>query len=154
MLSVIARADPLAEPQESPLLRISGNIERTNVGDEAHFDRAMLERLPRRTLATSTVVTDGINHFEGFMLRDLLEWVGADGQRAIASALNDYEIDIPMADFHTFDVLLADTMDGDRLTVRDKGPLWIVYPRDDHAKLQDIRYDYRWVWQLNHLEIQ
>lgn len=27
-------------------------------------------------------------------------------------------------------------------------------PRDDHAELQDLRYDYRWVWQLDHLEIR
>jgi hypothetical protein len=135
-------------------LRISGKIEQANVGDEAHFDRALLDTLQRETLSTSTVVTDGVHRFEGVMVRDLLERVGADGEFAIASALNDYEIEIPITDFQAFDVLLADTMDGERLTARDKGPLWIVYPRDDHVELQDIRYDYRWVWQLNRLEIR
>lgn len=154
LISLIARAGPLAEPEDAPLLRITGNIEQTNVGDEAHFDRAMLDTLPRESLSTSTVVTDGINHFEGVRVRDLLARVGANGELAVASALNDYEIEIPITDFEAFDVLLADTMDGEHLTARDKGPLWIVYPRDDHEALQDIRYDYRWVWQLNHLEIQ
>ena len=36
----------------------------------------------------------------------------------------------------------------------DKGPFWIVYPRDQHEVLQDIRYDYRWVWQLDSLQVK
>ncbi len=149
-----AIADRLPVPEGKVLLRVSGEIDRTNVDDQAHFDHAMLDHLPRQTLHTSTVVTDGINRFEGFLMSDLLEWVGAEGDTAAALALNDYLIEIPMQDFSDYDVLVADTMDGQRLTARDKGPLWIVYPRDEHPELQDIRYDYRWVWQLHHLEIQ
>jgi hypothetical protein len=40
------------------------------------------------------------------------------------------------------------------MTMRDKGPLWIVYPRDDYSVLHDARYDSRWVWQLNKLHIE
>ena len=57
-------------------------------------------------------------------------------------------------DFERFDVLVATHMDGERLQPSDKGPLWIVYPRDHHQELQDIRYDYRWVWQLIRLDVQ
>ncbi|MFC2993070.1 MULTISPECIES: molybdopterin-dependent oxidoreductase [Halomonas] len=154
LLPALAMAEPLATPETSPLLSVSGEISVTNTGNEAHFDRGMLESLPRQSLSTSTVVTDGVNHFEGFLMRDLLEYLGTNGDTVVALALNDYRIEIPRDDFYAYDVLVADTMDGKRLTPRDKGPLWIVYPRDDHAELQDIRYDYRWVWQLHHLEIQ
>lgn len=154
LFPALAIAESLPKPEKSPLLTVSGEIALTNQGDEAHFDRELLELLPRHTLATSTVVTDGVNNFEGFLMRDLLEWVGAEGDTASALALNDYLIEIPMEDFNDYDVLVADTMDGNPLTPRDKGPLWIVYPRDEHPELQDIRYDYRWVWQLYHLEIQ
>lgn len=147
-------ATSLPTPEGEVLLRVSGEIGQTNVSDEAHFDRDMLAALPRRTLHTSTVVTDGVNRFEGFLMRDLLEYVEARGEHAVATALNDYVVDIPLADFHDFDVLVAKSMDGERLTPRDKGPLWIVYPRDDHGELQDIRYDYRWVWQLESLDIR
>lgn len=144
----------LPTPEGQVLLVVTGEIAATNKADAAHLDRTLLEALPRHELETSTSVTDGVNRFEGFLMRDLLEWVGAEGDTAAAIALNDYLIEIPMADFHDYDVLLADTMDGEALTPRDKGPLWIVYPRDDHRELQDIRYDYRWVWQLYRLEIQ
>lgn len=144
----------LSAPAGEILLEVEGQIEQTNRDGKAVFDRAMIEDLPSARLETTTVVTDGVKRFDGFYMRDLLEMLGADGQTVTASALNDYVINIPAEDFERFDVVVATHMDGERLTPRDKGPLWIVYPRDDHAELQDLRYDYRWVWQLNRLEIR
>ncbi|MCV0396319.1 MAG: molybdopterin-dependent oxidoreductase [Rhizobiaceae bacterium] len=144
----------LPPPEGEVLLRVSGRISRTNAEDEAHFDRAMIEALPRHALHTTTSVTDGVRSFEGFLMRDLLELVGANGTTITATALNDYVIDIPISDFTKFDVLAAYRMDDQALTTQDKGPLWIVYPRDEHRELQDIRYDYRWVWQLIHIEVR
>lgn len=145
---------PLPMPSDPVILVIEGNIRHTNLSDSAQFDARMLGALTTHTLATETSVTDGVNHFEGFLLRDLLDWVGADGEQVVATALNDYIVEIPLNDFYQYDVLVATHMDGEALTPRDKGPLWIVYPRSDHTALQDIRYDYRWVWQLNGLTVE
>src|SRR5690606_26546604 len=129
---------------------ITGKI----AGGVAELDRAALRALPEATLVTSTVVTDGTHRFTGFLMRDLLDRLEAEGDHVIASALNDYVVEIPIADFQDYDVIVAYSMDGAPLDRADKGPLWIVYPRDDHAALQDIRYDYRWVWQLSGLEVR
>ncbi|MGE4533751.1 molybdopterin-dependent oxidoreductase [Halomonas sp.] len=145
---------PLPAPSGEVVLTVSGEVGLTNVDDEAHLDSDMLAALPRERLTTHTSVTDGPQTFEGFLARDLLDALHAEGERVTAMALNDYLAEIPVADFERYDVLLADTMNGERLTRRDKGPLWIVYPRDDHDELQDIRYDYRWVWQLHRLEVE
>lgn len=144
----------LPSPSGEVVLTIGGAINVTNVGEEAHLDADMLASLPRHRMTTHTSVNDGPQSFEGFLASDLLDAVDAEGSDVTALALNDYRVTIPMADFETYDVLMADTMNGERLTRRDKGPLWIVYPRDDHQALQDIRYDYRWVWQLYRLEIE
>jgi hypothetical protein len=149
-----AGADAFPTPEGEIILTITGQIAYTNAGDRAVFDEAMLAALPSTALATTTVVTDGVKQFDGFLMRDLLALVGAEGETVTATALNDYIIDIPMDDFERFDVLVATHMDGQRLLPSDKGPFWIVYPRDDHPELQDIRYDYRWVWQLVRLTIQ
>ncbi len=114
----------------------------------------MLKALPRLRLETTTVVTDGVRRFDGFLMRDLLDLVGAEGVTVTARALNDYAIDIAIKEFDRFDVVVAYEMDGKALLPSDKGPLWIVYPRDQHTELQDIRYDYRWVWQLRWLDIK
>jgi len=144
----------LSLPSKEVVLEVHGNIANTNVDGAALLDMDMLRTLPPVSLETTTSVTDGVPRFDGFLMRDLLALLEAEGQTATATALNDYVIDIPIEDFERFDVVLAYRMDGDRLLPSDKGPLWIVYPRDQHAELQDIRYDYRWVWQLQRLDIQ
>lgn len=147
-------AGALPQPQGKPILSIFGMIETKNSEAGAVFDRALLEDIGLRTLKTSTNWTTGVKTFEGVLVRDVLRRVGAKGTYAIASALNDYSAEIPLSDFEKFDVLLALRMDGRDLLPRDKGPIWIVYPRDQHAELQDARYDQRWVWQLNSLTIR
>jgi len=149
-----AQEDTLPAPKGEIVLTIAGQIAQTNLDASAVFDEAMLAELPSAVLETTTVVTDGVKQFDGFLMRDLLAFVGAEGETVTATALNDYVIDIPVEDFERFDVLVATHMDGQRLLPRDMGPLWIVYPRDDHAELQDIRYDYRWVWQLVRLDVE
>lgn len=143
-------AAPPARAQGDVLLTVLD----TATGREITFDRDQLDALPRHTLDTHTSVTDGVNHFEGPLMRDVLAAAQVTGTEILATALNDYEVSIPLSDFEQFDVIAATEMDGKALTPRDKGPIWIVYPRDDHAELQDIRFDYRWVWQLSRIEIR
>ncbi len=118
------------------------------------LDRNAVHDFPLTTIETSTVVTDGIHSFTGVLMRDLLELLQSTGETVTAIALNEYAVDIPITDFYDYDVVVAYKMDGETLTRDDKGPLWIVYPRDDHQALQDIRFDYRWVWQLYRLDIK
>ncbi len=146
---MLAVAPATAGPDE-PVLRITGRI----ADGAAAFDLDALRALPATTLETSTVVTDGTHRFTGVLMRDFLDRLEAQGDHVTASALNDYAVDIPLADFRDYDVIIAYRMDGAALDRADKGPLWIVYPRDDHAALQDIRYDYRWVWQLSRLDVR
>ncbi len=147
------KIEKLQPPKTNVLLKVSGAINNTNIGETAQFDWAMLQKLPQTRLKTTTSVTDGVHVFDGILVRDLLEYVGASGTKVIATALNYYSIEFPIEEFYDYDIILAFAMDGKRLQPSNKGPLWIVYPRDDHAELQDIRYDYRWVWQLVKLDI-
>lgn len=146
--------ESLAQPTGRVILTVSGAIERTNMDGQADFDRAMLERLGTTDLATSTSWTDGVPEFKGVLVRDVLRAVGAHGTVVTATALNDYSLEIPIADFDNYQVLFALEMNGTELTARDKGPIWIVYPRDDHSELQDGIFDLKWVWQLAKIEIK
>lgn len=151
-MDVESAALPL--PSGNIILIIDGAIKRWNQGNEAHLDLEMIQSLPTYSLRTSTSVTDGVRQFEGVLARHILELVSASGKIIEAQALNNYSVDIPINDFYDYDVLLATHMDGEQLLPSDKGPLWIVYPRDGWRKLQDIRYDYRWVWQLHRLTVK
>lgn len=116
-------------------------------------------RLPQNRLQTTTAWTEGPQIFDGVLLRNVLATVGITGQGAIGHsitvlALNDYSISIPLQDAYKYDVLVAHRMNGRELNRRDKGPYWIVYPRDQHEELNDSRYDHRWAWQLKQIEVK
>lgn len=135
---------------EGVLLTLTGAVTNGRV----ELTRADFDAMDWHEFATSTSVTDHQPEFRGVLMRDILSRAGAEGSQVRAAALNDYVVDIPIEDFYQFDVLAALYMDGVPLTPRDKGPVWIVYPRDDHGVLADIRYDMRWVWQLVALHVQ
>lgn len=115
--------------------------------------------LPQSRLQTSTAWTEGPQNFDGVLLRDVLATVGINGRyvgnrQITVSALNDYSVDIPLLDAYKYDVLVAYRMNGKELNRRDKGPYWIVYPRDQHEELDDLRYAHRWAWQLKQIEVK
>ncbi len=134
-------------------MTISGRIEQTNGSGAARFDQAMLDTLGPVRIETTTPWTDGVKVFEGVALRAVLERVGATGTEIGAAALNDFEAVIPMDDLR-YGPVLAMRMDGTVLKRADKGPLWLVYPREKDPILADPSYEERWVWQLDRLDIR
>ncbi len=115
--------------------------------------------LPRHKIETSTAWTEGKHVFEGVALGNLLSVAGINYKNAQnkflqLNALNDYLIDIPLEDVQKYNPLVAAFMDGQRLNVRDKGPYWLIYPRDEYEELQDSRYDHRWTWQLKEITLE
>ena len=146
--------EALPVPQGKVILTISGNIEKTNQDGVAAFDHAMLEAIGFSDLQTSTAWTAGTPTFRGVPMQALLEHLGAKGENVTAVALNDYKVEIPFSDIFDYPVLLASSMDGERLKVRDKGPLWIVYPQDDFADLRNKVTQSKWAWQVKELMIE
>lgn len=144
----------LATPTESPILTVRGRIGVRNRGDAAVFDRPMLEGLGMASFTTPTPWYDRPVTFEGVPMAALMDAVQADGQTVTALALNDYTTDIPVSDFARFDVLLALKRDGAYMSVRDKGPLFIVYPFNRHQELQSRRYYSRSAWQVAELVVR
>lgn len=153
-LSGIAIAGELRKPSGPVLLTVTGKIARANGDGAALFDEEMLSALPQHRIVTRTPWTDGIKLFEGIRLKALLDEVAVEGSVLRAEGINGYRIDIPVSDADNFGVLIALRMDGERLLRRDKGPLWIVYPRDSVPAVRDERYDSRWVWQLDKIEVR
>lgn len=128
-------------------------------GSHHDLDPAKIAALPQHTLDTKTAWTEGVQHFDGVLLRDVLAVAGINAENAKgkvleALALNDFQVEIPATDAFQYNVLLAQKINGKALTRRDKGPFWIVYPRDQHSELNDSRYDHRWAWQLKQLQIK
>jgi len=153
--AIPARAqDELPEPDGRVLLTISGEIAVTNRGGEAAFDRAMLQNLGMRELRTRTDWTEGEQVFKGPLLRTVLDRVGADGTTLEAIALNDYSVEIPAADADDHEVIIAMRRNGERMTVRNKGPLWVVYPHPHPGSDKPNPHAPKMIWQLAKIDVR
>ena len=138
----------LPKPSDKPILTISGKISITNVDDTAVFDRAMLEGLGMQKFTTHTKWDNDPVTFEGPLMSDLMKAIGASGEIAQAIALNDYHTDIPIADFLQYKPILALKRDGNYMSVREKGPLFMVYNYDSDPELKQQKYYGRSAWQV------
>ncbi|WP_458524720.1 molybdopterin-dependent oxidoreductase [Onishia taeanensis] len=145
----------LPVPDGRVVLTVTGNIEVTNVaaGNSAEFDLEMLSALPQHAFDTETPWTEGSHLYRGVLLRDLLERVGAEGEGVRALALNDYHHDIEMKDAMQAPLLLATHRDGEPMTIRHKGPVWIMLPLSESPQYNNKRYADMLVWQLKVLNV-
>lgn len=153
-LTLVAGAEHLGQPAGPVILSVEGRIGHTNRGASADLDRAMLEGLGLATLVTHTPWTDGPREFTGIPFARLLDHLEASGEKAVARALNDYVVAIPLADIRRKRAFVALDMDGKALSIRDKGPIWVVFPWDENPALDDQATKHQSIWQLRTLSIE
>jgi hypothetical protein len=149
-----APALALEAPKERPILTVSGKIGVKNAGETARFDMKMIEALPQHSFTTRTPWFDKPVKFTGPLLSDVMAAVKASGTSISAVAINDYKINIPMTDITKHKVIMARLLDDQPMAVRDKGPLFVVYPFDNSAELRTSVYYERSIWQLKALDVQ
>ncbi len=143
--------DELPQPTGEIILTVTGEITNTNADDAAVFDFAMLEALDPETIETTTFWTEGKQSFTGVRLHDLMKIVGAEGTSLKAVAINDYEVEIPDADWIEEGPIIAFLNNGTPMSVREKGPLWVIYPYDQNPEFRNSATLSRSVWQLDRL---
>jgi hypothetical protein len=153
LLGGLPSAHALEQPKGAVVLTITGQISQMNEGKTAVLSMKMLSQLRQRTISTKSPWYPTGATFVGPLLRDVLGAVGAKGKTVTAYALNDYYTEIPFDDAFKYDVILAHLMNGKPMAVRDKGPLFVVYPFDAVPELQTQVYYNRSAWQVNRLKI-
>jgi hypothetical protein len=148
-----APADVLAQPTGEVVLTITGAIEHTNGNGAAMFDLEMLEEMEQREFTTATIWTDGPQVFTGVELVHILHLIGASGDSLRAHAINDYTVSIPVADAVSRGPIIAYRRNGEPMSRRDKGPLWIVYPYDSSVDYRSEVIYSRSIWSLERIEV-
>ncbi len=115
---------------------------------------AELEQMEQTEFATTTIWTDGSIRFSGVPVLKILEHTGTTGEVIVLSALNDYSIEMPISDLDEDAPIVATRMNGETMSIRDKGPYWVIFPFDDHPDYRTETNHARSVWQLVRLSIQ
>jgi hypothetical protein len=152
----LSPGSPVPPPIEPVVLTVRGRLGPAHAEAGVTFDIPTLERLGLIRFTTPTAWTDGLVTFEGVLLSRLLEVLAVPGNvtELAMTALNDYHVAIPAADVRTWPVLIALKRDGQYMSVRNKGPLWVVYPRHAFPELAQAKHNPKWIWQLKEIVIR
>ena len=153
LFAFAAVAEPLPAPVGDVILTVRGEITQKNQANEAVLDRGLIEAIGVQSVMTGTIWTEGTSEFRGVDLSRLLVRLGARGSQLRLTALNDYSVEFPVSDAVEGGPMLAFQMDGRDLSVRDKGPLWLIYPFDPKPVYKNEVNYARSIWQLTMIEV-
>ncbi|MDD2730321.1 molybdopterin-dependent oxidoreductase [Malikia sp.] len=135
-------------------LQIDGAISPPDGGQLIQLDASVLRVLPQYNVTTHTPWHDGAVTFGGPRLEDLLELLKPAGKTLHITALNDYSVDIPLSDLQRYQPVLAWQLNGQAISVRNKGPLFLIYPFDSYPELHNQLYYGRSIWQVRRITIR
>ena len=117
------------------------------------FSLADLEAAGLGKITTKTFWPADDGTYQGPLLAEVLKLAGIDGAAAVrVTALDGFSQVIPRSDWTRWPLMLATRRDDHPLTAREKGPLRIIYPRDQDPVLEDTLYRLRWVWLVRAIE--
>jgi hypothetical protein len=114
---------------------------------------ADLAALPQVSFTTTTIWTTESSTFSGPSLAAVLDSLGAQGAALTMIAVNDYKVEMPWSVMEQDAPIIANRINGEPFSVRDKGPLWVVFPYDANARFQTEEIYSLSIWQLNQIEI-
>lgn len=112
------------------------------------------EDLAPRTIIKTTSPWHPLSTFSGISGKDFLNIVGAYGHELALTALNDYQVKIPLSDLTDRGVLFVTRLNGKRLSLRQKGPLFLIYPFDQNPQLKSEKYYGRSIWQVKEISVR
>jgi hypothetical protein len=133
------------------VLSLEGQV----TGGPRDFTLAALEAIGMETVITTTPWTRGPQEFSGVPLGRLLTTTGnQDTQLLQAEALNRYTVALPAGDAWDNGALLATRLGGEVMRVRDRGPIWLVFPWSSRPELDRSEMHERAIWQLRRIRLQ
>jgi hypothetical protein len=153
MTGVILLAMAASQAMADTILTVTGDVAASSEGTQWHFEESDLRALPLEQFVTDTIWTEGTQTFEGVSLSALLTHVGASNGTLLATAANDYTVSIPTSDAIENGPIIAYLRNGEKMSLRDKGPLWIVYPFAGNDAYKTEQYYSRSIWQLDRIEV-
>ena len=152
---VLLASAGLASSQTQSTDKIVLSIEAgANTGKTVELSVADLEKMGTTQIKTTTPWHEGIQVFEGVPLSRLMHHAAASGSRVQVIALNKYRTELPFSDFEKYRPILALKRNGQYMEVKDKGPLFIIYPFDEKPELKTEQFFGKSAWQVRTLTVE
>ncbi|MHA7827481.1 MAG: putative pterin-binding protein [Roseovarius sp.] len=156
-LVLLALAGPLraaGEHNSTPILSIEIIDKSTDdscTRERIELTYSELQSMPRATIETSTNWTFGTQSFTGVWLATLLDRHAIRSGMLELFAVNDYVVRIPVEEVRQGGELLAYRRNDEIMTLRQKGPLWLVYDWDHEPAYRTETHYSRSIWQLDRI---
>jgi hypothetical protein len=144
-----------AEASDSLNLRVT-IYQENELKFEESFSRSELLEVDKYEINTENPYVDEVTAFSGPRVEKLLRHIGVNIEEVRElnlRALNDYNVDIPVEDIINYPVIVSVLSGGGVMTVREKGPFWLIYPMSDNPELQQPIYNDRLIWQLSEIQV-
>lgn len=122
-------------------------------GRVVQFTDDDLMALPQRSFDTGTLWTKGVHSFSGPTLKSVLEAAGVASAELKLSAINNYSVSFPAEWIEDEVPIIANRIDGEPFPVREKGPLWLVFPYDSERRFKSEDVYSLSVWQLKQIDV-
>ena len=160
-------------PEGPVVLTVSGNIKHTNRGTldaielrqsmfqyhelaferAAQFDLGTLENLGMHSITASHPGWPKDLTFEGPLLRDVLDAVGATGRVVNVLALDGYAAEIAFPEIRDRPFIVAVKREGRYFGIGDQGPTWVIAPPKPDGK-PDHEQGMEWVWAAFYISVE
>jgi len=121
---------------------------------EEVLSEQQLGSLPQQTFKTRHTWSKDAETFSGPLLSDVLSLFcpGREFRELHLRALDGYAIDLNFPTVERYRPIVALTLNGERMRVRNKGHLWIMAPLDDY-KVPARSLDELLIWQLYQITV-
>lgn len=148
--------DAIPAPSGDVVLTVDGNISQKNVGEELQFDMTTLEKMGLVKYDVDDPFVKKNIIYTGVLLSRILEVAGApkDTEVITLTALDDYSVDMKVADAIKWPFMAATEADGEYMPIDKNGPLLTVIPYNDFPELDHLTYDSIWVWSLYKITVK
>jgi len=146
--------DNIPMPAGEIVLTISGDISNTNDNETITLDIESLEAMGLVSYEVDDPWEQERVAYTGVLLSDLLQVAGASDSTTeiFATALDGYEIPIPIGETEAWPVLIATQSNGSYMSIESSGPTRIIFPFERHDDVTAARN--MSVWNLESLEIR
>ena len=140
----------LGEASEKVLLGIHSNSEQVS----EQYTLGQLQQLPQYEMRVKLPWTNETHTYSGPYLEDVLLMANVSGQWLTMYALDHYQISFHFQRIKKYKPILALRIDEKLLTIRTKGPLWVILPMSEYKELNAAIYHDFMVWQLVKINVE
>jgi hypothetical protein len=125
----------------------------TNGDASLAVTEAELSALPQKIITTSTHWAKK-GSYRGPLLSDVIALAKVPAPKKLTVyTWDNFNVDIPISDLAKYGVILATSLNNERLKLDDWGPTFIMYPYDDNKELHRPAGLRKMAWQVCRLAI-